>query len=189
MTPHRIRQIAKAVAEQYDKEFGDESIAALEKRIAYLSRQIEKLTFDAIELPKESRKLLCDRIEAYGAERADIEIDLSKLKIANEIRYTEEDIIVWLKHFCHGDLFDMDFRKKIIDIFINSIYLFDDKIIIYYNIRDGKQVSYIEMLENIEEIETDETTENNSDVRISKSLLHHSDRTRTRECGPFSLIL
>lgn len=189
LTPHRIRQIAKAVAEQYDKEFGDESIAALEKRIAYLSRQIEKLTFDAIELPKESRKLLCDRIEAYGAERADIEIDLSKLKIANEIRYTEEDIIVWLKHFCHGDLFDMDFRKKIIDIFINSIYLFDDKIIIYYNIRDGKQVSYIEMLENIEEIETDETTENNSDVRISKSLLHHSDRTRTRECGPFSLIL
>ena len=34
-------------------------------------------------------------------------------------------------------------------MFINSVYLFDDKIVIYYNIRDGKQVSYIEMLEDV----------------------------------------
>jgi hypothetical protein len=50
-------------------------------------------------MPKASRKPLYDKIEAYDVERADLEIDLSKLKIAHEIRYTEEDIIAWLKAF------------------------------------------------------------------------------------------
>lgn len=45
----------------------------------------------------------------------------------------------------------MDFREKIIDTFINSVYLYDDKVVIYYNIKGGKQVSYIEMLDNTKE--------------------------------------
>jgi len=42
----------------------------------------------------------------------------------------------------------MDFRSRIIDTFINSIYLYDDRLVIYYNIKDGQQVSYIEMLDS-----------------------------------------
>ena len=40
----------------------------------------------------------------------------------------------------------MDFRRRIIDVFINSIYLYDDRVVIFYNIRGGKQVSYIDLL-------------------------------------------
>lgn len=174
LTPPRIQQIAEAVVEQYDKEFGDDSVSKLEKRVAYLTKQIEKLTFDALEMPKASRKPLYDKIEAYDVERADLEIDLSKLKIAHEIRYTEEDIIAWLKSFCRGDLFDMDFRRKIIDVFINSIYLYDDRIIIYYNVRSGKQVSYIEMLESTGEGGAGDDPEGASGVRISNAVFHQS---------------
>ena len=87
-------------------------------------------------------------------QKEDLEIELAKLKIAAKIRLTEEDIKKWLNSFCKGDLFDMDFRRRIIDTFINAIYLFDDKIVIYYNIKDSKQVSYIEMAKDIEEIST-----------------------------------
>lgn len=173
LTPPRIEQIAKAVVGQYDKEFGNDSVAKLERRVAWLTKQIEKLTFDALEMPKPSRKLLFDKIEAYDAERADLEIGLSKLKIAHEIRYTEEDIIVWLKNFCRGDLFDMDFRRRIIDVFINSIYLYDDRVIIYYNVRGGKQVSYIEMLESTGDDDAPDDEECDSGVRTSNAKLHH----------------
>ncbi|MBR1558864.1 MAG: hypothetical protein IJ646_01345, partial [Clostridia bacterium] len=44
-----------------------------------------------------------------------------------------------------GDPLDEDFRKQIIDVFINSVYLYDDRVIIFYNIRGGKQVSYIDL--------------------------------------------
>ena len=48
------------------------------------------------------------------------------------------------------DLFDMEFRRRIIDTFINSVYLYDDRAIVFYNIRGGKQVSYIDMLDATE---------------------------------------
>ena len=48
------------------------------------------------------------------------------------------------------DLFDMEFRRRILDTFINSVYLYDDRAIVFYNIRGGKQVSYIDMLDATE---------------------------------------
>ena len=84
-------------------------------------------------------------------QKNDIEIDLAKLRVANKIRYTEKEVTAWLKLFCKGDLFDMKFRQRIIDTFINSIFLYDDRVIIFYNIRGGKQISYIDMLDATKE--------------------------------------
>ena len=69
-------------------------------------------------------------------------------------QYKKEEVIQWLKNYCQGDLFDMAFREKIIDTFINSVFLFDDKLIIYYNVKHGKQVSYIEALEDASETDS-----------------------------------
>lgn len=44
----------------------------------------------------------------------------------------------------------MEFRRRIIDTFINSVYLYDDRVVVFYNIRGGKQVSYIDMLDATE---------------------------------------
>ena len=35
-------------------------------------------------------------------------------------------------------------------IFVNSIYLYDDKVVMYFNIKDASQVSYIEMQEDLD---------------------------------------
>lgn len=148
LSPDRIKRIAAAVVEEYDREFGDHSVEELEKRIAYLDRELNKLIDAALELPKNARQSLYDRMEQIGAEKEDAEIDLAKLKVANSIRYTAEEVESWLRSFCKGDLFDMEFRRKMIDVFVNSVFLYDDKIIIYYNIRGGKQVSFMEMLES-----------------------------------------
>ena len=86
-------------------------------------------------------------MEELEAQKADIEIDVAKLKIAQGIRFTEEEVKAWLKQFCKGDLLDEEFRRRIIDVFINSVYLYDNRVIIFYNIRGGKQVSYIDVAE------------------------------------------
>lgn len=97
---------------------------------------------------KKARKPYYNKIESLQAQKADIEFDLIGLKSANRIKYTKEEIIAWMKQFCKGELIDKDFQKRIIDVFINSVYLYDDKIIIYDNVKDSKQVSYMEMLES-----------------------------------------
>lgn len=90
---------------------------------------------------------LYEKIEKAEACKADLEIDLAKLRIASKIQYTEKEVAAWMKLFCKGDLMDPAFRERIIDTFINSVFVYDDKIVIFYNIRGGKQVSYIEMKE------------------------------------------
>ena len=103
-----------------------------------------------LDAPKSARPRIYEKIETADMQKVDLEIDLSKLHIANKIRYTEAEIVAWLKLFCKGDLFDMEFRRRIIDTFINSVYLYDDRVVVFYNIRGGKQVSYIDMLDATE---------------------------------------
>ena len=153
LTPSRMKYIAESVVAQYDKEFNSDKIKDLERRIAKLDRDIKKCVDVLIEVPESGRQPLYDRIERFGLEKDDLEIDLSKLRIANDIRYKVEDIEAWLKLFCNGDPLDEEFRKKIIDVFINCVYLYDDRVIIFYNVRGGKQVSYIDMLEATEDEE------------------------------------
>lgn len=76
-------------------------------------------------------------------------MNLATLKIAAGHRYTKEQIAEWLKTFCNGDKLNVDFQKRIIDVLVNSVYVYDDKIIIYYNIKDGKQISYIDACNDI----------------------------------------
>lgn len=174
LSPNNIKKIAAAVVSQYNDEFNDGKIKEIERRIEKLERDCRKVVDMLIDVPTSGREPLYEKLEIYGAEKADLEIDVAKLRIANDIRYTEEDIILWLKQFCRGDLFDMEFRKRIIDVFINSVFLYDERIVIYYNVRGGKQMSYIEMLESTADIESFDNSEAKSAVRISKSILHQN---------------
>lgn len=153
LTPARIDYIAERVAAMYENEFSNTRVKELEKQLKEVEREMDK-TYDLL-LNAGGRKAIIEkanaRFDALEAQKADIEIDLAKLRVASKIRYTAAEIKAWLQQFCKGDLFDMDFRRRIIDTFINSIYLYDDRLVIYYNIKDGQQVSYIEMLESAEE--------------------------------------
>ena len=42
-------------------------------------------------------------------------------------QYSREDIIQWISHFKGGDPKVKDYQRQIIDVFLNSIYVFDDK--------------------------------------------------------------
>ena len=150
LTPGRMQEIAAAVVAQYDSEFNSGKVKELERQIAKLDRDIDKYTEMLLDAPKSARPRIYEKIETADMQKVDLEIDLSKLHIANKIRYTEAEIVAWLKLFCKGDLFDMEFRRRIIDTFINSVYLYDDRVVVFYNIRGGKQVSYIDMLDATE---------------------------------------
>ena len=157
LSPERMSIIADGIVEEYENEFNNERIKDLEKRQAKVERDIKKL-FD-IMIATDSKAIMqnCEsKIKELELQQTDLEIDIAKLKVANTIRYTKTDILAWLKAFTNGDLFDMDFRRRIIDVFINSIYIYDNKVIIYYNIKDGKQISYIEMLESTDELSDNE---------------------------------
>ena len=90
-------------------------------------------------------------MEALEVQKAVCETDLTKLRIAHDIRFTEQEVAAWLKQFCSGDPSAPEFQHKIIDTFINSIYVYDDHIIIFYNIKGEKsQVALPDIPEEID---------------------------------------
>ena len=47
------------------------------------------------------------------------------------------EILRWIMQFKYGSLSDPVYRRRIIDVFVNSVYIFDDKIVFTYNFKDG----------------------------------------------------
>jgi DNA invertase Pin-like site-specific DNA recombinase len=178
LTPARIELIADAVVAEYDKEFNDDVLKALERRIAKIDRDIDAAVDLMIQnANREIRARTEKRVEELTAQKEDLSIDLAKLQIANGIRYTKDDILAWLRQFCKGDLMDLEFRRRIIDVFINSVYLYDDKIAIFYNIKGGKQISYMEVADALDGDEFDGADGSGSGVRISSLTPRHIKTT------------
>lgn len=111
----------------------------------------------------------------------DTEEELAKLRVCCNAKLTVEEVVAWLKSFCTGDLMDMDFRRRIIEVLVNSIYLYDDKVVIYYNVRDGKQVSYIDML--------DETSDIFEDAESSDNMCNGSPKNSSYFCASCFFIV
>ena len=152
LDPERIGLIAERVAAEYDKEFGGDQVRELEKRIRRLDSDLEALVDSLLTVPASARARIGERMERLEAEKADAEIDLSKLKLAAGIRLTAEQVTAWLKTFTRGDPLDPAFRQRIIDVFINSVYLYDDKVVIFYNLRGGQETIAIGTIDELDEM-------------------------------------
>ena len=151
LNPDRMDQIAEAVADLYNSEIDDSKVAALERTVQRLDDELNTLVDKLILVPKESAGRIADRMKQLELQRIEAETDLSKLRIQQNIRITKKEVAAWLQTFASGDLFDPDTRIRIIDTFINSIYLWDDKIVIFYNIKEGKQTIGIDQIGDLDE--------------------------------------
>jgi len=146
LNPGRIELVAAAVVEEYNKEFSDGRLEEFEKAIAQIDREMDKLVDAIVDSPKVAHKKIYERMEVLDAQKVELETDLARLRVACAIKLTETEVRAWLRSFTKGDPLDEDFRRRIIDVFINSIYLYDDRVLMFYNIKGGKQVSYIDII-------------------------------------------
>lgn len=167
LAPGMAEYISKAVVEEYDKEFSDNRIEDYERALNQIDRELDRLIDALIETPKIAHAKIHARMEMLDAQKADLEIDLAKLRIANELRLTEAEVLAWLRQFTIGDPADENYRRRIIDVFINSIYVYDDKITIFYNVRGGKQVSYIDVANAVDPLEPQIETVTDSSASFS----------------------
>ena len=62
-------------------------------------------------------------------------------------RYTKPQIVDWISRFKYGNVNDPNYQRQIIDIFINSIYVFDDKLAFTYNFHDSTETITLKDIE------------------------------------------
>ena len=85
------------------------------------------------------------RLKELEAARDELENKIALEKLAKP-RISEEFIRFFLERFRNLDLSKLEHRKMLIEVFLNAVYVFNDKIVISCNYKDGtKTVNFSEM--------------------------------------------
>ena len=63
-------------------------------------------------------------------------------------KLTREQMTAWFEQFRHSDPANRDFQKRLIDTFVNAVYVFDDKLVLAYNYQHGTQTISLEEIES-----------------------------------------
>ena len=137
-----IEQLIDLVMEAQQKENTrlpvlKDQLRDTEKRLANLLEAIEQ----GILTPTTKQRL--DELEARkeALNTSILEEELKKPVL------TREWMRFWFEKFRKGDMRDMEHQRQIIDTFVNSVYVFDDRVVLNFNFTDdAKMVTREEVL-------------------------------------------
>lgn len=79
-----------------------------------------------------------ERLDQLEAQRSDLNVSIMQAELTRP-KYTKLQIVEWISQFKHGDPNDLNYQKQIIDIFLNSIYVYDDRYVFTYNFHSGTE--------------------------------------------------
>ena len=86
-----------------------------------------------------------ERLEELETRRDDLETKLACEKLAKP-KVSAEFMTFWLHRFRKLDVRQKSHRKMLIDTFINAIFLYDDKLVITFNYKEGaKNITFADL--------------------------------------------
>lgn len=97
------------------------------------------------------RQTLFDEIQKMEEEQKEIEKELL-LEGMQKIDITIPEIKFFLKEMRKGKIDDINYRKTLINVLINKVYLYDDNITIIFNSQNKPYKEKIPLIEELEEI-------------------------------------
>jgi hypothetical protein len=127
-----ILDIAKRVAEYQQRE--DTAVAVLRQELAETEKGLRNIA-DAIQagLLTPTTK---QRLEDLETRKAELEVKLLQNELEKSI-LTEEQVVFWISRFKNGDFDSAEYRRAMIDIFVNAVYVYDDRLVLTYNCNAG----------------------------------------------------
>lgn len=78
------------------------------------------------------------RLDELEARKEEILVNIQTAELQKP-KLTREQMTAWFEQFRHGDPANRDFQKRLIDTFVNAVYVFDDKLVLTYNYQYGTQ--------------------------------------------------
>lgn len=167
LTDENIELIAKEVVKVSDRDREHSNIRRLEKLLTENDKAVENL-MHALEVG-EVADLITTRIKEKQQERADIEKQLA-IEEKTLVKLTVPQVNFFLTQIRDGDANDPKYRKTLVTVLVNAIYLYDDKITLILNVGDNPVEISETLLDDIEKA---------ANVRALNTMDYHSEITRT----------
>lgn len=143
---------------------------ALEKQLAEVNKAIDNLV-RAVEMGifNAATKARMDELDQQKNELTGV---IAELELAKGYKLTRDHVLFFLQKFRDADLTNPDCQKRLVQTFVNAIYLFDDNTVkIVYNYTSENNTVTLQLVE---------AAEQTGEVRLLRSMLHqtHSNPNR-----------
>ena len=134
LTPENISTIAKEVVDLCERENNNSNAKRLQKLIA----DSEKTTENLLKALATGQvvDIIADRITQEEKEHDEHSLQLL-LEISQHPVPSMEGIRFFLNQFRKGDINDPKYRHGLVEMLVNKIYLYDDKMTVLCNTQDG----------------------------------------------------
>ena len=87
------------------------------------------------------------RFDELEARKEEILVNIQTAELQKP-KLTREQMTAWFEQFRHGDPANREFQKRLIDTFVNAVYVFDDKLVLTYNYQHGTQTISLDEIES-----------------------------------------
>ena len=87
------------------------------------------------------------RLDELEARKEEILVNIQTAELQKP-KLTREQMTAWFEQFRHGDPANREFQKRLIDTFVNAVYVFDDKLVLTYNYQHGRQIISLDEIES-----------------------------------------
>ena len=136
-----IDAIVAEVMELQDQE--NTTLPLLEKQMREVENGIENM-LNAIQAGVLTNSTKA-RLEKLEAQQKELEVRIAEEKIARP-RLSENQVRFWLTRFRKLDPNVKSHRETLINTFVNAVYLYDEKVLITFNYKDGtKTITFDEI--------------------------------------------
>lgn len=129
-----IDKIADAIIALQDQE--STMLPSLRQQLKEVEKAIQNM-LNAIEagIITPSTK---QRLQDLEVRREELNISILQEQLQRP-KFTKSQVVAWIKRFKYGNPDDLEYQKQIIDVFVNSVYVYDDKLVMTYNYKDGTE--------------------------------------------------
>ena len=166
--PKNVEIAAQDTIRYHEERTGDNGLKSIDAKIAHANNEIEGLTNSFImaknDLLRAKIEKKMDEMEIYirdlTAHKAQIELERGR-------KFTAKQIIDFVARLVKGDPNDKEYQKTLIDNFVYMVYVYDDSVVVYLNLKFGKD------MENISLAETNFAIEGTKGVPSQSALVHH----------------
>ena len=143
LNEEKITRIIDALLAMQEQE--DVTIPALRRQLAETEKGIENM-LNAIQqgIFTASTK---QRLEDLEKQKEEIEISITTAEIQKP-KLTREYMEHWFSLFRFGNPEDREFQKRLVDTFVNAVFVYDDKLVLTYNYQHGTQTITLKEVED-----------------------------------------
>ena len=139
---NNIHELAKAVVKCCNDAQDNGQLLRLTAELREVNHAIENL-LTLIEAGRTTAAL-ADRLDERETQKKQLEAEIAKEKILHRIPSVEE-VTFFFENFIHGNIESPEYNRYLIDILVNSVYLYDNddgtqKMTVLLNVQNGQEM-------------------------------------------------